>query len=226
MSRFEAVIFDFDGVIVDSETISLDELQRSMAMFGIEKSWNELVEGFLGHSNASTRAYIEKTAGRDAGDEFPNLWNERILARFTTDLALMPGTLSLFDHLEAEGIRYCIATGSSEGRLQHALDVVGIGHRFEDRLYSTDRVANGKPAPDIFLHALEALGADPARTAVIEDGIAGTIGARAAGIEAVFGFVGGTHLRECVDWQAGKLSEAGALQVTKDLSDFEAILRA
>lgn len=226
MSKCEAVIFDFDGVIVDSETISLDELQRSLAMFGIEKNWTELVEGFLGHSNASTRAYIEKTSGKSAGDEFPKLWNERILARFTTDLALMPGILSLFDHLDAQGIRYCIATGSSEGRLQHALDVVGIGHRFEDRLFSTDRVPNGKPAPDIFHLALEALGVDATRAAVIEDGIAGTVGARAAGIEAVYGFVGGTHLQDCADWQAGKLAEAGAAQVAKDLSDFEAILRA
>ena len=226
MSRFEAVIFDFDGVIVDSETISLDELQRSMALFGIEKSWNELVEGFLGHSPSSTRAFIEKTSGKDAGDEFPKLWNERILERFTTDLTLMPGILALFDHLDAEGIRYGIATGSSEDRLQHALDVVGIGHRFEDRLYSTDQVAKGKPAPDIFLHALQALGAEASRTAVIEDGIAGTISARAAGIDAVFGFVGGSHLQGCADWQGNKLNQAGASRVVKDLSDFEAILRA
>ena len=223
MNNIRAVIFDFDGVLVDSEVISLSELQRALAFYGIEKNWNELVDGFLGHSNGSIGAYIQKTTGKDLGEEFPDRW---IMERFSADLALMPGAVALLDLLDEQNIPYCIASGSSPQRLRHALDVVNIGERFRGRIFSSDLVEKGKPAPDIFHYSLEALGVDASEAVVIEDGVAGTIGARAAGIASIFGFVGGSHLTDCRDRHAEKLKEAGATPIAHHLSAFETILRS
>lgn len=226
MSNIRAVIFDFDGVLVDSEVISLSELQRALAFYGIEKNWDELVEGFLGHSNSSIGAYIQKETGKDLGEEFPNRWIDRILQRFSEDLALMPGATALLDLLDEQNIPYCIASGSSPKRLRHALEIVGITDRFQGRLFSSELVEKGKPAPDIFLYALEALGVDASEALVIEDGVAGTVGAKAAGIASIFGFVGGSHLTNCWESHAAKLKEAGASPVAQHLNAFESILRS
>ena len=221
MTKVHAVIFDFDGVLVDSEVISLSELQRSLAFYGIERHWDELVDGFLGHSSQSIGRYIESETGKALGEEFPDLWTNRILQRFSTDLTLMPGIEQFLDQLDQKGISFCIASGSSRERLAFALEVVGLTDRFSGRAFSTDLVEKGKPAPDIFHYALDAMNVSASEAVVIEDGISGVVGAKTAGISSVFGFVGGAHLENRADQHGIKLSRAGADPIASRLADFE-----
>ncbi|WP_373236119.1 HAD family hydrolase [Cohaesibacter celericrescens] len=226
MRRFDAVIFDFDGVLVDSELISLSELNRSLEAFGIGKSWEALVDGFLGHSNSAIAEYIEQHSGQNPGIEFPERWAKRIFERFATDLTLIPGTMDLLGTLDAEAIPYCIASGSSPDRLQYSLDLVGLDGCFRDKAYSCDLVAKGKPAPDIFFYAADKLGVSPRNCLVIEDGIAGTVGAKAAEIDHIIGFVGGSHLLGCEDSHAAKLTKSGASHIVRTLAEIETMLSA
>lgn len=219
MNRIKAVIFDFDGVLVDSEVISLSELNKSLQKFGLEKDWQDLLATFLGHSNGSIADYIRKTSGKDPEPEFPEEWARRIFDRFSRDLRLVPGSLGLLDRLDHAGIAYSIASGSSPDRLDYALDCVGLKDRFKDMVFSADQVERGKPAPDIFLHAAAKMGVEPADCLVVEDGIAGTIGARAAEVGQVIGFVGASHLKGFEAHHAEQLQTHGADRIIRSLNE-------
>ena len=224
MNMFEAVIFDFDGVLVDSEVISLSELNRTLETFGIGKRWDELVNDFLGYSSQTIVNLIEQQIGTSPGQEFPELWAKRVFARFLSDLKLIPGAFQLLEHLDKSGIPYCIASGSSPERLQYSLELVGLTKHFEGKTFSGEMVGRGKPAPDIFLYAAEKLGVPPNRCLVIEDGVAGTIGATTAQIAKIIGFVGGSHLKGCEDGHADRLAQNGASTIVSSLREIEALL--
>lgn len=210
MSRIKAVIFDFDGVLVDSEVISLSELNSSLEKFGLEKDWQGLLGTFLGHSNASIANHIREHSGNDPAPEFPQEWARRIFKRFSRDLMLVSGALTLLDNLDAVGIPYSIASGSSPDRLARALECVGLTSRFSDMVFSADQVEKGKPAPDIFLHAAREMVVEPEDCLVVEDGIAGVIGAKAAKVGQVIGFVGASHLEGFEAPHAQQLQAHGA----------------
>lgn len=189
------VIFDFDGVLVDSEVISLGTLRDSLAAFGAPLTDTEVREKFLGGSIRQIEAFLRSLPTTALPPEdFEARWYERLFARFRAELKVMPGVAGLLDDLDARGYRYCIASGGSVERLSVALEVTGLAARFGERVFSADMVARGKPAPDIFLHAAREMGAEPERCLVIEDSPAGAQAAHAAGMRAL-GFVGGTHLR-------------------------------
>lgn len=189
------VIFDFDGVLVDSEVISLTTLRESLADFGAPMTEAQVRETFLGGSIRQINAFL-RTVPTPAypPEDFEARWYASLFARFRAELQVMPGVPALLDHLDAQGHGYCIASGGSMERLGVALSVTGLASRFGDRVYSADMVARGKPAPDIFLHAAHQMGTTPDRCLVIEDSPAGAQAAHAAGMRAL-GFVGGTHLR-------------------------------
>ena len=216
--KVKAVVFDFDGVLVNSEIIALAELRECLSEFGIQLEWDELIETFLGTSVEDIQAYVERETGKSPGPGFREGWYARLFARYSRGLTVIPGALELLDQLEARGITYCVASGGSYQRLAFALDVTGLKSRFADRTFSADSVARGKPEPDLFLYAVGRLGVRPGDCLVIEDAVAGVRAATTAGIHSL-GFVGGSHLAERRTVHGKQFRAAGAMAVIEDLRD-------
>jgi HAD superfamily hydrolase (TIGR01509 family) len=184
---FDLVIFDCDGVLVDSERIAVRIDAVVLARLGWKLTEPEIVERFVGRSEAYMVSEIERVIGRPlkAGwdDEFMPLYREALEA----ELEPVDG---IVEALDAISTPTCVASSSSHERLRFTLGLTGLLDRFDGRIFSAADVANGKPAPDLFLHAAATLGADPARCAVVEDSVYGVEAARAAGMRA-FGYAGG-----------------------------------
>lgn len=146
--------------------------------------------------------------------DFPVRLKSRVLAAFEKALHPIPDIDTLLSGLRVPN---CVASSSDLDRVALSLRVTGLMPHFGDRIYTAQMVTRGKPAPDLFLHAAEKMGAQPARTLVIEDSVSGVLAAKAAGM-TVWGFVGGSHYRR----RDGRaiLSEAGADRVFAQMSDF------
>ncbi|RSS64730.1 HAD family phosphatase [Streptomyces sp. WAC06614] len=183
----ELVIFDCDGVLVDTERIAV----RVQVALGAEHGWaltaDEVVDRFVGRSHAAVR---EQIAAR-LGEETATVWSDRfeVLHREAVDAGLDPVD-GLPEALDALGLPTCVASSGSHEKMRHTLGRTGLYGRFEGRIFSATEVARGKPAPDLFLHAARQLGADPAACVVVEDSRPGVEAARAAGMHA-FGYAGG-----------------------------------
>jgi HAD superfamily hydrolase (TIGR01509 family) len=216
MTDIRAVIFDMDGCLVDSEPMSLATLAELMAAEGLETTIDDLRRKFLGVSIQSIVSHIAEALDRDDLPDFARDFEARLLARYPTELRVIPGIPALLDDLAARGIAVAIATGSSVHRLGVTLQVAGLADRFGANIFSADQVARGKPAPDLFLLAAERLGIPADACAVMEDSPHGIVGARAAGMRAV-GFTGGSHLSGIQADHARRLAEAGAVAVLPDL---------
>ena len=184
---WDLVIFDCDGVLVDSERISVRIDVRVLAELGWPLTEAEVIDRFVGRSEAYMIGEIEKGLGRSlaAGwdDEFRHLYRHA----FEAELAPVDGVVAA---LEAIAAPICVASSSSHERLRHTLGLTGLLERFDGRIFSAEDVRHGKPAPDLFLHAAATLGAEPARCAVVEDSRHGVEAARAAGMHA-FAYAGG-----------------------------------
>ncbi len=174
-------------MLVDSERIGVRIDVRVLAVLGWELTEAEVIERFVGRSEAYMASEIEAALGR----RLPAGWDERFhgLYReaFEAELEPVDGVVAALDAIAAPT---CVASSSTHERLRHTLGLTGLLERFEGRIFSAEEVANGKPAPDLFLHAAASLGAEPARCAVIEDSRYGVEAARAAGMRA-FGYAGG-----------------------------------
>lgn len=210
MSRL--AIFDFDGVIADSEIIALAELQTCLAEHGLHLSIEALMDRFLGASLASITAALAAHTGGPVPEGFREAWYDRLFARYARELQPVPGILALFDRLEEAGVNYCIASGSSHRRLGFALHCLGLSERFAGRAFSAEDVPEGKPAPDLMLFAAARRSIAPESCLVIEDATSGVTAARRAGMRAI-GFVGGRHLAPCAPRQAARLAEAGTFAI-------------
>jgi HAD superfamily hydrolase (TIGR01509 family) len=184
---FDLIIFDCDGVLVDSERIAVRIDACVLAKLGWALSQEEIVERFMGRSEAYMTSEIEAAVGRklpvgwDA--EFASLYRDAL----ESELKPVDGVVEALDLISAP---VCVASSSTHERLRFTLGLTGLLARFEGRIFSSVDVPNGKPAPDLFLHAAATLGADPARCAVVEDSRYGVEAARAAGMHA-FGYAGG-----------------------------------
>jgi HAD superfamily hydrolase (TIGR01509 family) len=186
----DLVIFDCDGVLIDSEIISAQMLVGELAVLGVQIDLAYVARHFLGRSYPTVMATIRKEFGLDLPDGFEDQYRQRLMAAFEADLKIMPHVRGVLDTLD---LPYCVATSSSPMRAQKSLTMVGLGHLTGDKLYTATMVANGKPAPDLFLLCAARFGADPARCLVIEDSLNGVRAALAAGMP-VWRFVGGSHL--------------------------------
>lgn len=217
------VIFDFDGVIADSEIIALAELQACLAEYGLELTMDALIDRFLGASLASIVAALAEHTGAPVPEEFREAWYSRLFARYRRELQPVPGILDLFARLDRAGVDCCIASGSSHRRLGFALDCLDLTERFRGRAFSAEDVARGKPAPDLMLFAADRCGLAPAGCVVIEDATAGVTAARAAGMRAL-GFVGGQHLQTGAPRQAERLLAAGAVAIARSHDETAALL--
>jgi HAD superfamily hydrolase (TIGR01509 family) len=184
---FDLVIFDCDGVLVDSEPIAVRVDAIVLARLGWELTEAEIIEKFVGRSDASIAADIEAHLGRplESGwdEEFVPLYREALSA----ELQPVDGIVGALDAISAPT---CVASSGTHERMRFTLGLTGLYERFDGRIFSATEVANGKPAPDLFLHAAATLGFEPSRCAVVEDSRYGVAAARAAGMRA-FGYAGG-----------------------------------
>jgi HAD superfamily hydrolase (TIGR01509 family) len=184
---WDLVIFDCDGVLVDSERISVAIDVRVLAELGWPLSEAEVIDRFVGRSEAYMLGEIEKALGRRLADGWDERFRHLYREAFEAELAPVDGVVAALDGIAAPT---CVASSSSHERLRHTLALTGLLERFDGRIFSADDVRNGKPAPDLFLHAAASLGADPSRCAVVEASRHGVEAARAAGMHA-FAYAGG-----------------------------------
>lgn len=189
MSDRRLVIFDCDGVLVDSEAISIAVLLEILAEAGAHIEPEAAYRQFLGRSMASIIQTLEDKDGLTVTDAHVKRLRERLYARFRDELSPIPGLPDILPTLKSAR---CVASSSQPERIRLSLGVTGLLAYFEPYIYSSTMVANGKPAPDLFLHAAEAMGVVPARCVVIEDSPAGIEAAKRAGM-GVFAFAGGSH---------------------------------
>ncbi len=209
----DLIIFDCDGVLVDSELLSCRCLSEVLAEFGIALSQEQALELFLGRSTKAIEQHY-RDLGQTVPDGFLPRLKSHVLETFAALLQPIPGIAAVMPELRAP---FCVASSSDIDRVSLSLDVTGLRAHFGDRLYTAQMVRHGKPAPDLFLHAAEKMRVQPARTLVIEDSVSGVLAAKAAGM-TVWGFVGGSHYRRR-DGHA-ILSAAGADRVFAHMSDF------
>ena len=188
----DLVIFDCDGVLIDSEIISAQMLVDELAGFGVQIDLAYVARHFLGRSYPTVMATIRKEFGLDLPPAFEDQYRSRLMAAFEQDLAIMPGVRAVLDRMT---LPYCVATSSSPKRAQRSLQMVGLGHLTSDKLFTATMVQNGKPAPDLFLLCATHHGAAPQNCLVIEDSLNGVRAARAAGMP-VWRFTGGSHLKD------------------------------
>lgn len=187
----DLVIFDCDGVLVDSEPISFRVLIESINAAGVEIDTETAYRTFLGKSLATICAILRQDFGIDLGPSDLDAMRRRLYAAFRADLKPIPGIAAALDRLD---LPHCVASSSQPERIRIALEATGLLERLEPNIFSTTMVAHGKPAPDLFLHAAEQMGVDPRGCTVIEDSPAGIEAARRAGMRA-FAFAGGSHAR-------------------------------
>lgn len=209
----DLIIFDCDGVLVDSELLSCRCLSEVLADFGFELDVEQALDLFLGRSTAAIGEYYRER-GQILPDDFLSPLKSRVLETFAGALQPIPGVGAVLSDLKIPG---CVASSSDLDRVGLSLKVTGLAPHFETRIYTAQMVRHGKPAPDLFLHAAEKMGAAPARTLVIEDSVSGVQAGKAAGM-TVWGFAGGSHYRGR-DGQA-ILAAAGADRVFAQMSDF------
>lgn len=182
------VIFDCDGVLVDSEPISISVLVKAMADLGVTITEDEAYERFLGRSLATLISILETEFNVHANEEFLEGIRTNLYARFRTELKAMPG---IGDTIDALGVPCCVASSSQVERIKLSLSVTGLLPKLPN-IFSASMVKRGKPAPDLFLYAADQMHVEPRDCIVIEDSPAGIAAAKAAGM-TVFAFTGGSH---------------------------------
>jgi HAD superfamily hydrolase (TIGR01509 family) len=191
----ELVIFDCDGVLIDSERLAIKVEVEMLHALGWRLSEADVIERFVGRSDRETNAAIEAHLGR----KLPAGWDEQAKLRyrrvFAAELAPVPGVL---EALEEISLPSCIASSGSREHLRYTLGLTGLYERFAGRIFSAEEVAAGKPAPDLFLHAAERMATAPADCVVVEDSRAGVQAARAAGMR-VLAFAGGLTPAQLLD---------------------------
>ncbi|KYG20879.1 hydrolase [Bradyrhizobium sp. AT1] len=211
--RPDLIIFDCDGVLVDSELLSCQCLSEVLAEFDIALSQEQALELFLGRSTKAIEQHY-RDLGQILPDGFLPRLKSQVLTTFPTSLQPIPGIAGVMSDLS---VPFCVASSSDIDRVALSLDVTGLRTYVGDRIYTAQMVRHGKPAPDLFLLAAERMGIQPARTLVIEDSVSGVEAGKAAGM-TVWGFIGGSHYRG----RDGRaiLSGAGADRVFARMSDF------
>ena len=190
MSGLDLVIFDCDGVLIDSEIISARMLVAELARLGLTIDLPYVERNFLGRSYPVVMETIRREFGLDLPPDFEAKYREALLAAFQRELKIVP---HVHEVLATIAVPFCVATSSSPRRVEMSLSLVGLAPLIGDRVFTSTLVARGKPAPDLFLYAAEKMGARPERTLVIEDSLTGIRAGLAAGM-TVWRFVGGSHL--------------------------------
>jgi HAD superfamily hydrolase (TIGR01509 family) len=213
MTEPDLIIFDCDGVLVDSEVLSCNCLSQALAEVGIDLDSDSALELFVGRSMTAVLDHYQ-ALGRAIPEQFSAGLSARVHQAFLAELRPVEGIGSVLEGLR---IRHCVASSSDLDRVSFSLSLTGLAPHFDARLFTSQMVQRGKPAPDLFLYAAAAMRADPRRTLVIEDSVSGVKAAKAAGMK-VWGFVGGSHYQS----RDGRtlLGNAGADRVFERMTDF------
>lgn len=185
--RIELVIFDCDGVLVDSERLAVRIDVQVLTELGWVMTEAEVIERFVGLSDATIRKAIEAHIGRPLADEWERDFQHLYRAAFAEELTAVDGVNEALDGISAQT---CVASSGTHEKMRFTLGLTGLLARFEGRMFSVTEVGRGKPAPDLFLHAAARMGVAPADCAVVEDSRFGIEAAHAAGMRA-FGYAGG-----------------------------------
>ena len=187
----ELIIFDCDGVLIDSELISARVLIDALASVGVKVDTAHVQTHFLGRSWAKVASEIRHSHGYLPGTDFEEKYRIELLDRFEQELVTTSGIEALLAQLTTKS---CVATSSSPKRASRSLELAGLADFFETRIFTASEVERGKPAPDLFLHAAWRMKTDPANCLVIEDSLPGIEAANNAGMQ-VLRFTGGGHLQ-------------------------------
>jgi HAD superfamily hydrolase (TIGR01509 family) len=186
LMRYDAVIFDLDGTLLETERLVIDAGLIAFGRLGLPAR-RDVLEAMVGHSGPAGERLLRAAFGPDFDlAAFEDAWSEGFAAVLAQGIPLRPGVTQLLDHLDAIAMPRAVATNSQTDHARDNLATAGIGGYFQPQhILGRDRVARPKPAPDLFLHAARVLGADPARCLVFEDSDPGTIAAHAAGMVVV-----------------------------------------
>jgi HAD superfamily hydrolase (TIGR01509 family) len=200
--RPDLVLFDNDGVLVDSEPIANRALAGLLTELGVPTTYEDSLRDYLGGTIARVHTMVRERDGITLPADFDHVYHERVFAGFRAELEAVVGVAAVLDRLDAIGVRYCLASSGTHERIRIALTRTELIGRFPDSVvFSGQDVAHGKPAPDLFLHAAATMGVDPARCAVVEDSPLGVAAARAAGM-TVYGYCAMTPPERLVDADA------------------------
>jgi HAD superfamily hydrolase (TIGR01509 family) len=213
----DLIIFDCDGVLVDSEVISCRAHAETLTRHGYSITAEQVLQRFLGVSDREARLAIETEMGRTLPVDFESQMKQAALGLYADHLHLIP---HVAETVAAIGLPKCVASSGTPEKIRHGLTCAGLYDRLAPNIFSAVQVKRGKPAPDLFLFAAEQMGTAPERCVVIEDSVPGVTGARAAGM-TVLGFHGGSH---CTPGHAAMLRKAGAAATFDDMRQLPALI--
>ncbi|MER6146038.1 HAD family hydrolase [Streptomyces sparsogenes] len=200
--RYDLVIFDNDGVLVDSEPISNRLLAAYLTELGHPTTYEDSIRDYMGSAMHRIHELVLERTGRRLPTDFDATFHSRVFDAFRRELQPVTGAAEVLEKLRADGVPYCVASSGSHERIRVALRKTGLYGLFgEERVFSSEDVGRGKPAPDLFLHAARTMGVPPQRCAVVEDSPLGVQAAIAAGMD-VYGYTAMTP--------AAKLAQAHA----------------
>ena len=208
--NFDLVIFDCDGVLVDSEVVSCRAHAETLTRHGYPITAEQVLERFLGVSDHDARQTIEREMGRELPDDFEAQMKQAALQRYTGELGAIP---NIGEAIGAIKLPKCVASSGTPEKIRHGLTCAGLYDQLAPHIFSATQVSRGKPAPDLFLFAAEQMKVHPSQCLVIEDSVPGVTGGRAAGM-TVLGFHGGSH---CQPGHAEMLRAAGAALTFDDM---------
>jgi HAD superfamily hydrolase (TIGR01509 family) len=209
---WELVIFDCDGVLVDSELLSNRVLAEMLSEMGLPMSLEETIATFMGHSLPACIAVIEERTRRPIPGNFVADFRDRTFDAFRRELRPVPGIEPVLDTI---GRPFCVASSGPPEKIHLTLSVTGLLPRFTGRIFSAVEVARGKPHPDLFLHAAQQMGVVPSACVVVEDSVRGVQAAVAAGMQ-VFGYA---------DLTAPDVLAGAGAQVFRSMDELPALLR-
>ncbi|MGW4222894.1 HAD family hydrolase [Streptomyces bauhiniae] len=212
--RYDLILFDNDGVLVDSEPISNRHLAAYLTELGHPTTYDESLRDYMGAAMHRVHDTVLERTGEKLPADFDDVFHARVFAAFEEELRPVAGVAGVLEKLTADGVPYCVASSGSHERIRVGHRVTGLDRWFDDdRIFSSQDVGRGKPAPDLFLYAAERMGVAPKRCLVVEDSPLGVQAARAAGMD-VYGFTAMTP--------AEKL--AGATQLFSSMGELADLL--
>ena len=216
-ANFDLVIFDCDGVLVDSEVISCRAHAETLTRHGYAITSEQVLERFLGVSDREARQTIEIEIGRKLPNDFESEVKQATLQFYANDLRPISYVSKA---IAAIGLAKCVASSGTPEKIRHGLECTGLYDLLAPHIFSASQVSRGKPAPDLFLFAAEQMQAAPARCLVIEDSLPGVTGAVAAGM-TVLGFHGGSH---CRPGHGDTLRAAGAVAIFDNMRQLPGLI--
>ncbi len=215
--NFDLIIFDCDGVLVDSEVISCRSHADVLSRHGYPITQEQVFDRFLGRSTRQANSEVEAELGRTLPDDFHVQLQDEQLRSFEADLEAIPHIHAALDAITQA---VCVASSGSHQRMRVTLGRTLLTDRFAPNIFSASQVTNGKPAPDLFLFAAHQMNVPPERCLVIEDSVPGITGGRAAGM-TVLGFHGGSH---CRPGHGDSLRAAGAAATFGDMRQLPGLI--